>query len=133
MVLVAIVLWVVALAFIFVTVTNMIVRAIKARRCTAVTNGEITNIKEKVIRRNGVTSREYIPTVGYTVGSTEYTKKYKKAYVADTYTVGQTVEIVYNPKNPSEINTKCTSNKADIVMLGIGVVIGIVGMIFLII
>jgi hypothetical protein len=71
--------------------------------------------------------------VSYTVGTTEYTKKYKKAYVADTYTVGQTVEIVYNPENPSEINTKGTSNKADFVMLGIGVVIGIVGMIFLII
>ena len=78
-------------------------------------------------------SREYIPTVSYTVASTEYTKKYKKAYVAGTYTIGQTVEIVYNPKNPSEINTKGTSNKADIVMLCIGVVIGIVGMIFLMI
>jgi hypothetical protein len=129
----AIVLWVVALAFIFVTVTNMIVRAVKVKRCTAVTNGVITNIKEKVSRRNGVTSREYIPSVGYTVGSTEYTKKYKKAYVAGTYTIGQTVEIVYNPENPSEINTKGTSNKVDIVMLCIGVVIGIVGMIFLMI
>jgi glucose uptake protein GlcU len=133
MAIVAIVLWVVALAFIFVTVTNMIVRAVKVRRCTAVTNGVITSIKEKVSRRNGVTSREYIPSVSYTVARTEYTNKYKKAYVAGTYTIGQTVEIVYNPEDPSEINTKGTSNKADIVMLCIGVVIGIVGMIFLMI
>lgn len=130
---VAIVLWVVALAFIFVTVMNMIVRAIKVRRCTAVTNGVITDIKEKVRNNDGVRSREYIPSVRYTVGSVEYTKKYKKAYVADTYTIGQTVEIVYNPNNPSEINTKGSSNKADVIMLCIGVVIGIVGTVLLII
>lgn len=132
MVITVIVLWVVALIFILVTVKNIIVRAVKMRRCTALAAGMITDLKEKVRTRNGIIeSREYIPTVSYTVDGVEYIKKFTRAYNAATYTIGQTVEIMYNPDRPSEINKKGTRNKADIVILCIGVLIGVVGMVLL--
>ena len=128
-----IVLWVVALAFILVTLKNILVRAVKMRRCTEAAVGVISDVKEKVSRRNGVISREYIPTVAYRVDGIEYSKRFTKAYHADTYVIGQTVELMVNPKKPSEINKKGTSNKADIVMLCIGVLIGVVGAVLLMI
>ncbi|OPY84555.1 MAG: hypothetical protein A4E71_02605 [Smithella sp. PtaU1.Bin162] len=131
MIITAIVLWVVALAFILVTLKNILVRAVKTRRCMATVSGVISDLKEKVSRRNGVISREYIPTVSYTVDGTEYSKRFTKAYHADTYKVGQTVEIMYNPDKPAEINKKGKSNKADIVILCIGVVIGVAGIVLL--
>ena len=129
----AIVLWVLALVFILVTLKNLILRAIKTRRCTAITNGVISDVKEKVSKKNGVTSREYIPTVTYTVGGTAYSKQLAKAYLAEAYTVGQTVEIMYNPGKPSEINKWGTSNKTDVVMLCIGLLIGVAGVVLLMI
>ena len=127
MIITAIVLWVVALCFILITVKNIIIRTIKIRCCTAMVNGVISDVKEKVIRREGIISKEYIPTVSYTVDGVEYSKQLAKAYHADTYAIGQTVEIMVNPQKPSEINKKGKSNKADVVMLCIGVLIGIVG------
>ena len=38
---------------------------------------------------------------------------------------------MYNPKKPIEINKKGLSNKADIVIMCIGVVIGVVGVVIL--
>lgn len=128
-----IVLWVVALAFILVTLKNILVRAAKKRRCTAAVAGVISDVKEKVRRQNGVISREYTPTVSYTVDGVEYSKRFTKAYLANTYAIGQTVELMVNPNKPDEINKKGTSNKADIVMLCIGVAIGIVGAVLLMI
>lgn len=127
----AIVLWVVALAFIFVTVKNMIQRSIKTRRCTASVSGVISDVKEKVIRRNNVTSREYIPTVTYNVAGVDYTKEFTKAYHADTYSVGQPVDIMYNPGKPTEINKVGGSSKTDLVMLVIGIVIAVIGAVLL--
>ena len=109
----------------------MINRAIKKQRCTAVVTGTISEVKEKVSRRNDVPTREYIPTVVYTVNGVEYSKPFTKAYNAATYTVGQKVEVMYNPNKPVEINKKGTSNKADVVILCIGVLIAIIGAVLL--
>lgn len=130
----AIVLWIVAFMFILIAGINIITRTIKTRRCTAVTTGAISDVKEKVTRRSnaGYASREYIPTVVYTVGGIQYSKRFAKAYNDATYAVGQKVEVMYNPERPAEINKKGTSNKADIVILCIGVIIGIVGVVLLI-
>jgi len=129
----AIVLWIVALTFIFIVFKNILVRAIKTRRCSETFSGVISDVKEKVSRRDGIRSREYIPTVSYTVDGVEYTKRFTKAYRADAYTIGQTVEIMVNPNKPSEINKKGSSNKADIVILWIGVLIGVAGTVLLMI
>ena len=126
-----IVLWIVGLIFVFVTLINMIRRSIKTRRCTARASAVITDIKEKVSRRNDIESREYIPTVSYQVDGKEYSRNFAKAYVANTYRVGQTIEIMVNPNKPTEINKSGSSNKADLVMLVIGVVIIIIGAVLL--
>ena len=43
------------------------------------------------------------------------------------------MEIIANPNKPNEINKKGASNKADVVMLCIGVVIAIAGAVLLMI
>lgn len=133
----AIALWVVALAFILITLKNILVRNLKTRRCTAAVTGTVVDVKEK--RRTqgrgaghvGFTTTEYIPTVSYTVNGAEYSRRFTPAYRADAYTVGQAVEIMVNPKKPSEINKKGTSNKADIVMLCLGAAVGVAGAVLL--
>lgn len=133
----AIVLWVVALAFILIALKNILVRAVKARRCKLAVTGTVADVKEK--RRTqgrssghaGITTTEYIPTVRYTVDGAEYSKRFTAAYRADAYTIGQTVEIMVNPDKPSEINKKGNSNKVDIVMLCIGIALGIAGAVLL--
>ncbi len=125
-------LWILAVIFILVTLINILIRTIKKKRCTAAVTGVITDVAEKVIRRNGVRTREYVPTVEYTIDGTTYSRKYIRAYHASTYAVGQKVEVRYNPNRPEEINRRGMSNKADLVMLGIGVVIGLAGVVMLI-
>ncbi len=128
---VVIVLWIVGLIFILVTLINIIKRAIKTKRCTAQTSAVITAIKGKVSRKDNIVSREYIPTISYSVNGEQYSRDFTKAYVADTYHVGQSVEIMYNPNKPTDINKMGSSNKADLVFLIIGVVIIIVGIVML--
>ena len=132
MAIIAVVLWFVALVFIVITLNNIVVRSVKTRRCTAMVQGTITEVKEKISRREEVVSREYIPTVKYTVAGVEYSKKFTKAYNADVYTVGQSVNIMYNPNKPAEINKVGASNKMDFILMGVGVLIGLVGVIFLV-
>ncbi len=127
MIITAIVFWVVALAFLLVTLKNILARAFKTRCCTEPANGVITEVKQRTSRREGIVTREYIPTVSYTVDGAEYSAKFTKAYHAATYTIGQAVEVMYNPDKPSEINTKGASNKADMVLFGIGILIGVIG------
>lgn len=130
-------LWIVALAFILVTLKNILVRAVKVRRCTATVQATVTEVKKQKRTQGrgkghgGRTTTKYIPTVAYTVDSVEYSKRFTPAYRADTYVPGQAVEVMVNPNKPSEINKKGMSNKADIVMLCIGVAIGIVGVVLL--
>ena len=131
MVITTVVLWIVALSFIVVTLLNMLKRSIKTRRCTAVTTGTISDVKEKVKRGDGYTTREYHTTVSYSVNGVPYSKPFTKGYNAETYKVGQQVEVLYNPLKPEEINTKGVSNKADLVMLGVGVLIAIIGAVLL--
>jgi hypothetical protein len=76
-------------------------------------------------------STEYTPIISYTVDGIEYTCKFTKAYVPDTYQTGQTVEIKYNPDKPKEINAKGDSNKSDYVFLGVTIVIAIIGYVLL--
>ncbi len=121
------VLWIVALCFILVTAIRLIKRKIKTKRCTASTTAQVTEVKEKVMRRNGVITREYVPTISYIIDGTTYSRKYAKGYRGDEYQVGQTIDIQYNPNNPEEVNTLGTSNQADKVMLIIGIVIGVLG------
>lgn len=131
MMITAIVLWVVAISIILVTVKNIIVRAVKIKRCSAAVPGTVIDIREKVSTRNGIPSHEYIPTILYTVDGVDYTKKFAKVYNAETYTVGKTAEVWYNPQRPSEVNKKGSRNTADIIILCIGVVIGIISIILL--
>ena len=44
----------VTFAFILVTLKNIIVHAVKTRRCTAVTEGTITDITERIRRKEGI-------------------------------------------------------------------------------
>ena len=127
-----IVLWLVGVIFIFVSIISMIQRAIKTRHCTERTSATITDVKEKVTRRNNIKSTEYIPTILYTVNGQEYSREFAKAYVANTYQVGQTLEIMYNPDKPTEINKQMSNTKVDLVMLVIGLVVILVGIIMLV-
>lgn len=127
---IAIVLWVVAFAFVLVTSINMIRRAVKTKHCPAETNAAVIEVKELVRRRNGIITREYLPTISYVIDGTTYTRKYTKAYHSDTYHIGQVLPILFNPRKPEEVNTVGTSNKADLVMFIIGLVIGVVGIFF---
>ena len=124
---VVIVLWIVGVIFLLISLISIIKRSIKTKRCTTHASAIITDVKEKVSRRNGVVSREYIPTISYNVNGKPYSREYAKAYVADTYRVGQPIEIMVNPNNPAEINKQGSSNKADLVMLVIGVVVILIG------
>jgi len=128
---VVIVLWIVGVIFLLVSVINIIRRAIKTKRCTSPATAVITDIKEKVSRRNNIESHEYIPTVSYTLNGQQYSREFAKAYVADTYRVGQTIEVMVNPNKPTEVNKTGSSNKADLVMMVIGVVIIIIGAVML--
>lgn len=121
------VLWIIALCFILVTGSRLIKRRIKTKHCTATTTAEVTEVKEMVMRRNGVITREYVPTISYIIDGTTHSRKYAKGYRGDTYQVGQTIDIQYNPENPEEVNTLGTSNQADKVMLIIGIIIGVIG------
>jgi hypothetical protein len=121
------VLWVLALCFILVTTIRLIKRKVETNRCTASTTAEITEIKEKVMRRNGVITREYVPTISYSIDGTTYSRKYTKAYQGNTFQTGQVIDIQYNPNNPEEVNTLGTNNHSDKVMLIIGIVIGAIG------
>jgi len=127
---IAIVLWIVAFAFVLVTSINMIRRAVITKHCTAEMNADVIEIRELVRRRNGIFIREYLPTISYVIDGTTYERKYTKAYHSDTYHIGQILPILYNPNKPEEVNTIGTSNKADLVMLIIGLVIGVVGIVF---
>ena len=127
-----IVLWIVGIIFLLVSLINMIKRAIKTRRCTASASAIITDVKEKVSHRNNVTSRSYIPTISYSVNGKQYSRTFTTAYVADTYRVGQPIEIMVNPNKPEEINKQGSSNKTDLVMLVIGLVIIVIGIAFLV-
>jgi len=127
---IAIVLWIVAFALVLFTSINMIRRAVKTKHCTAETNADVIEIRELVRRRNGIFTREYLPTISYVIDGTTYERKYTKAYHSDTYHIGQILPILYNPNKPEEVNTIGTSNKADLVMLIIGLVIGVVGIVF---
>ena len=129
---VVVVLFIVGLIFILVSVINIFRRAIKTRRCTERTSATVTAVKEKVQHRNNIRSTEYIPTIAYTVNGQEYSRDFAKAYVADTYHVGQTLEIMVNPDKPTEINKQGSSNKADLVMLVIGLVVILAGIVMLI-
>jgi hypothetical protein len=129
---VVIVLWIVGLIFVLVTLINIIKRSIKTKRCTTPASAIITDVKEKVSRRNNVMSREFTPTISYNVNGKQFSREFAKAYVADTYHVGQSIEIMVNPNKPEEINKLGSSNKADLVMLVIGVVIIIIGVLFLV-
>jgi len=133
MIITAVVLWIVSIIFIIITLKNIIVRSVKKRRCTEVTSGVISDVKEFMSRRHNYATREYTPTVSYTVDGKEYNKAYTKAYNSGAYMVGQTVEIMYNPRKPEEINKKGKSNKADVVMLVIGVAIGLIGVVLMIV
>lgn len=132
-----IVLWLVALIFIFITLKNLVVRAIKKRRCTKALTATVVEVKEKTSTRgrsrshSGITAIEYLPIVSYRVDGTEYTKHLSKTYHADACAIGQTVELLVNPNKPSEINKKGASNKADIVILCIGLLMGVIGIILL--
>ena len=128
---VVIVLWIVGLIFVIVALINMIKRAIKTKRCTARTSAVITDIKEKVSTRNNVESYEYIPTISYNVNGQQFSREFAKAYTAGAYHVGQAIEIMYNPNKPTEINKQGSSNKADVIIMIIGVVIIIVGIVML--
>ena len=121
------VLWIIALCFILVTGSRLIKRRIKTKHCTASTTAEVTEVREMVMRRNGVITKEYVPTISYIIDGTTYSRKYAKGYRGDTYSVGQTIDIQYNPVNPEEVNTLGTSNQADKVMLIIGIIIGVIG------
>ncbi len=126
---VVIVLWIVGLIFVIVALVNIIKRAIKTKRCTARTSAVITGIKEKISTRNDVESHEYIPTITYSVNGQQYSREYAKAYTAATYHVGQTIGIMYNPNKPTEINKQGSSNKADVIIMIIGIVIIVVGIV----
>ena len=128
MILTAVILWLVALIFLIIIIKNVTSRATKKRRCTATTNAIIKDVKERFIT---LMTTEYIPIISYTVDGNEYTCKFTKAYVPDTYQVGQSIEIQYNPIKPKEINTKGESNKSDYVFLAITVVLGIIGYVFI--
>lgn len=130
--LIAVVLWIVAFTFILVTCINMIRRAIKTKHCIAESKAEITGIKELVRRRNGVFMKEYLPTISYTIDGNTYSRKYTKAYQTSTYYLGQVIPILYNPQKPEEVNTLGSSNKADLVVLIIGIVIGVIGIVILV-
>ena len=127
---IAVILWIVALAFVLVTSINMIRRAVKTKHCTAETNANVIAIKELVRRKNGITTREYLPTISYVIDGTTYTRKYAKAYRSDAYHIGQFLPVLYNPQKPEEVNTIGTSNKADLTLFIIGLVIGVVGIVF---
>ena len=128
---IVIVLWIVGVIILLVSLINIIKRSIKTKRCTAPASAIITDVKEKVSRNNNVVSRVFIPTISYNVNGKPYSREYAKAYVADTYRVGQSIEIMVNPNNPAEINKQGSSNKADLVMLVIGVVLVVIGFAFL--
>ena len=121
------VLWIVALCFIVVTTIRLLKRRAQMKSCTASTTAVVTEIKEKIIRQDGVTTREYVPVISYTIDGTTYSRKYTKAYQGDVYQIGQTIAIQYNPGNPEKVNTLGASNKADKVMLIIGIVFGVIG------
>jgi len=125
--LIVIVLWIVALCFILVTSIRLLKRRAQMKSCTASTTAVITEVKEKIIRQDGVSTREYVPVISYAIDGTTYARKYTKAYQGDTYHIGQTIDIQYDPRNPEKVNTLGASNKADKVMLIIGIVFGVIG------
>ena len=128
MILTAVILWLVALIFLIIIIKNVLSRATKKKRCTATTDAVIKDVKERFIT---LMTTEYIPIVSYTVDGNEYTCKFTKAYVPDTYQIGQSIEIQYNPQKPKEINAKGDSNKSDYVFLAITIVLAIIGYILL--
>lgn len=127
MILTAVILWLVALIFLIIAIKNMISRNTKKNRCTASTTAIIQDVKERYI---SIMTNEYTPLISYKVDGCEYTCYFTKAYVPDTYQVGQSIEIQYNPNKPKEINTKGESYKTDIVFLVIADVLGIIGFLF---
>lgn len=135
MVVAAFALWVVALVFVLIGVKNLLVRALRKRRCTATVMGDVVDVHVKHTTSgrsgdsDGVTTTEYIPTVEYVVEGVNYSEKFTPGYSSSTYHVGQSVEIMYDPKKPTVINTKGKSNTTDLVVLGIGVVLAVVGVV----
>lgn len=130
-----IVLWIVALIMIFISLKNIIIRAIKIKRCTEEVTAKITKITEKRRTPGGspaMGSMEYIPTVAYTVDGTEYIANYMKSSSDTAYEVGGSIDIMINPNNPGEINNKGLSNTADLITLGFGAVVAVAGVLVLI-
>lgn len=128
MILTAVILWLVAFIFLIMIVKNVISRATKKKRCTATTNAIIKEVKDRFV---SIFTREYTPIISYTVDGNEYICKFTKAYVPEVYQVGQSIEIQYNPKKPTEINTKGDSNKSDYVFLALTILLVIIGYVLL--
>ncbi len=122
----AVVLLLVGVIFILVTLSNILIRTIKRKRCTETAQGIITEVVERDRRNNGVRTREYIARVRYEAEGGVYETKLAKAYTS-SYQTGQVVDVLYNPNRPQEINKKGTSNKADLILCGIGLLIALAG------
>ena len=103
-----------------------------AKVCTSETTGTVVGIlREEDTDSEGYTSITYVPQIEYTVGEQLVTVKGNGSSNASDHTVGEQIQIMYNPENVEEhmIKGDNSSNIGGIVWIALGIIILLVGVV----
>ena len=103
-----------------------------AKVCTAETTGTVVGIlREEEIDSEGYTSISYAPQIEYKVGEKLITAKGNGSSNASAHTVGEQIQIMYNPDNVEEYMIKGdnSSSIGGIIWIVLGIVVLLVGVV----
>lgn len=75
----------------------------KERNCTLMTHGKVTDmVRRKSYDRDGEYTLSWYPVVEYNVGELKFTKESPYGSYQPKYTIGQDIEVYYNPEDNNE-------------------------------
>lgn len=75
----------------------------KERNCTLMTHGKVTDmVRRKSYNRDGEYTLSWYPVVEYNVGELKFTKESPYGSYQPKYTIGQDIEVYYNPEDYDE-------------------------------
>ena len=101
-----------------------------AKACTEETTGTVVGIlREEDTDSEGFTSIMYIPQIEYKVGEQFYTAKGSGSSDASAHSIGEQIQIMYNPANVQEylIKGDNSSNIGGIIWIVFGIIMLLIG------
>jgi hypothetical protein len=75
----------------------------KERNCILMTHGKVTDmVRRKSYNRDGEYTLSWYPVIEYNVGELKFTKESPYGSYQPKYTIGQDIEVYYNPEDYDE-------------------------------